>query len=404
MKKVIILGAGISGLTVAWELKKKYGSQVDLTLVEKSDRVGGWIKSLQHEDFLFELGPRGFRPVETTLTLIRELDLEKELISANAHAKKRYLSLNHSLHQISPLFLLKQGLLPALLKDLVAPKRTQEDASIYDFFSSRLGPFLTESLIDPVVKGIYGGNYKNLSMRSCFPNLWNAQHSLLTTFLKQKKVKTPLCSFKKGMETLPKELAKKLEAKILLSTEALQIEERGVATRSHFLEADHIISTLPGYALAKIIPGFKDWLSYVTLSVVNLGWREDVLPKRGFGFLVPEKEKGDILGMTWDSDIFPVQNLGTQTRLCVMISGEHSKERLKKIALKNVAHYLDIHKPPEALLTYTAHRAIPQYPLGHFRQLEMLPKHISILGNSFYGVSINECIRQSQRLNEIDHF
>lgn len=404
MKKVIILGAGISGLTAAWELKKKYGSTIDLTLIEKSDRVGGWIKSVHHEGFLFELGARSFRPAEATLSLIQELGLEKELIRANAHAKKRYLSIHRSLHQITPLLLLKQGLIPALVKDLVTPRSNQEDTSIYDFFSRRLGSSLTESLIDPVVKGIYGGNYKNLSMRSCFPNLWNSHQSLLSAFLKRKKVKTPLLSFKKGMETLPKQLAKNLEAKILLSTEILQIQERKVITASQTFEADHIISTIPGYALAKIYPDFQDWLSYVTLSVVNLGWKGDLLPKRGFGFLVPEKERGEILGMTWDSDIFPDQNQGAQTRLCVMIPGEHAKEKLRAVALKNVAHYLNIQKQPDASLAYTAHQAIPQYPVGHFQELQTLPKQITFLGNSFYGVSINECIRQSQVLNRIDGF
>ena len=54
MRPVAIIGAGITGLTAAFYLKRR---GVPVTVYEASDRVGGAIQSLRTEGYLAEFGP-----------------------------------------------------------------------------------------------------------------------------------------------------------------------------------------------------------------------------------------------------------------------------------------------------------------------------------------------------------
>ena len=78
IKNIVVLGAGISGLSLAWKLKQKFPEDCKITILEKSHRPGGWIRSIEQDGFLFEQGPRSCRPKGAglaTLKLIEELGL-----------------------------------------------------------------------------------------------------------------------------------------------------------------------------------------------------------------------------------------------------------------------------------------------------------------------------------------
>ena len=225
MKKIVVLGAGISGLAVGWFLKQKFGNQIELSILEKKGRVGGWIHTLHKEGFLFEMGPRGFSPRGkggSTLSLIKEIGLESALIASDKGAATRYISEGGRLQPFSMSFLLRKGILGAALHDLFTPRATVDDETITSFIERRFNRRLAEGLMDPLTKGIYGGNAQKLSVRSCFPSLWNHEQqkgSVVRGFLTQDKQKKPpaaLYSFKEGMETLPQRLAEKLEDHLIL--------------------------------------------------------------------------------------------------------------------------------------------------------------------------------------------
>lgn len=400
MKKVAILGAGISGLAAAWFLKKRLGNDVEITLYEKSARIGGWISTKQIQGFVFEEGPRGFRPSgrgKVTLELVQELGLKKELISANPESRKRYISLGGKLRPFSFAFLLKQGFLGGILRDSFTPASSEEDETIADFTCRRFNNRLAETVMDPLAQGVFGGDCRKLSIRSCLPFLWELERekrSVLWGFLGKKKEKVPtsLYSFREGMETLPKVLAQKVDARFLLSHEVLSLEE---------IDADWIISALPTSALSGLV-GQKDPLEYATLSVISFGWEKRVLKKKGYGFLVPSKENAAILGMTWDSQIFPCQHPGEYTRICVMIGGAHSEKNLYETAVRSLSTFLGITQTPTVYSVKSAKNAIPQYTLYHHRRIEAfkknLPPHLFAIGNCFEGVSINDCIFNAKKL------
>lgn len=369
MKKIAILGAGISGLATAWYLHKRFGDKIQLTIIEKSYRVGGWIQTIHKEGFLFEIGPHGFRPHPDTLALIQELDLTKELIATSKEASKRYLYVDGKLQPLGPWFCLRLGLLSVLFREHKIPSTTEEDESIESFFLRRTNKKITESLIDPLVTGIFGGDYRKLSIRSNFPTLfaWEQKSGSLTRGFfrreKKKREKHSLYSFREGMETLPRALAQKLPPEIKLST---PYDEK--------IEADHIISCIPPKDIPK-----------VTLTTVNLGYRCPVLPKKGYGYLIPSKEKEEILGMLWDSEIFPEQNKPHETRLCVIL--REASDPLKA-ALNALEKHLGITKEPDAHHITVARECIPQLTVGHYKR-----KYEGVC-----TIGINNCIAHAKEV------
>ncbi|MFC2049338.1 protoporphyrinogen oxidase, partial [Chlamydiota bacterium] len=384
---------GISGLAVGWFLKQKWGNQIDLTILEKSERAGGWIRTMREGEFLFEAGPRGFRPSgrgEATLELVKALGLEGKLVAGSQESKRRYICLGGKLHRFGMGFLLRQGVLGAVLHDLFTPKSVLEDETIADFVTRRFNQRLAENVMDPLTKGVFGGDMHALSMRSCFPCLWRLEQEYGSVvrgmFAKRKGKKrgpAALYSFQGGMETLTRALAKELQSELQIGKMVNSIDE---------IQADLVISTLPAYALAALL-GYEDPCTYGSLSLVHLGWNNHVLPKKGYGFLVPSQEKGEILGMTWDSEIFPH---GSQTRVCVMVSGKLSEQELTERALRSLKRYVGIETPPDVQRITVAERAFTQYTLHHDKRMEAfkqrLPAHVKAIGTSFGGPGVNDAI------------
>lgn len=399
--KIAILGAGISGLTAAFELKKK---GIDFTLFEKENRPGGWIKTSFHQGALFEWGPRSLRltDADATLNLIDEVGLTHEIIYASPHAKTRYILNKGKLKPVRLLPLVFQ-----LARDLFVSKSTHEDESVYDFFSRRFSPYIADHYVDPLVKGIYAGDAKALSMRSAFPKIWDMEkdsRSLLLGMLKQPRAKqTGIITLKNGLESLVCALSLRVEIQLKSEVQKLEFERGKVQIHLNdgMQEFDHVISTLPSYTLAKALPQsslseqlFK--IPFASVGVVHLGYSKQVNPYKGFGYLVPTLEKEEILGVVFDSAVFPEQNgHPDQTRLTVMMSPSAS---LKEVATKTVAKHLQIQAAPDIIESYVAKHAIPQYPVGFHKLLDEIKNanqvfpQLSLLGTSFHGVSVNQAI------------
>lgn len=433
VKRVAILGAGITGLTLAWYLRQRHGSEIELTLIEKSNRAGGWIQTIKKDDFFFELGPRSCRPYGNgvhTLTLLNELGLDEEVIYPNASAHVRYLYTDKQLLPIPTnpmkwiLSPLNKGLVHALWNDLWT-KPQPGDETIYDFVSRRLSPELAERFIDPLVSGIYGGNIKELSVQSCFPKLKEWEETgggILKGILRSKKkgtkAKGPLFTLSRGMESLPLALSHRLKDVIQLNTtvESIKARDGQIILQIHNnkdVVVDYLFCATPASIIANY---FKvHTIETTSIAAVSLGYSNKVLDYEGFGYLVPSKEKEQILGAVWDSSIFPVQNQTTdQTRLTVMIGGSHMSNFLDyeesdfyKMACDAMQAHLNIQVKPDVYHVHIARHAIPQYRVGHQemvqrikKQIEGISPQIQILGSSYSGVSVNDCIAEAKKAAE----
>lgn len=393
---IAILGGGISGLTCAYYLKKKYGSAIELTLFEKEKRLGGLIQTKKIDGFLFEGGPRSIRREdgEATLELIRDLGLEDQLLFASA--KERYLLFNGKLEKMFS-FPLMRGVLPGILNDLFAFKRSFEDESVHTFFSKRFSPLIADRFIDPLMKGIYAGDSKQLSVKACFPYLMHHRSIILSSLFKKKK--RGIVTLKGGVEVLVNKLSQTLSQEIQLGVKA---------TASMLREYDTVISTLPAYALGELFSEshFQRLLNripFASVGIVHLGYHKKVHSYPGFGYLVPSSENEKVLGVIFDSSVFPEQNPHPEaTRLTVMVQGQ--QENLEGIAKDALKRHLGIWEEPAICYSYTASQAIPQYPIGFLSLLDEINKekekypHLFLLGTSFHGVSVNKAIEATKKL------
>jgi oxygen-dependent protoporphyrinogen oxidase len=420
MKQIIILGAGISGLTAAWQMKKTYGSNVNIRIIEKSSRAGGWIKTTKEKGFLFEQGSRSCRTAGTgraTLQLIEELGLQDQVITADSEAQKRYLFVNGKLKRVPwGLASLGKYLLPALWRDWKEATAVH-DESIRDFITRRLHTSFADYLFDPMTTGIYAGDISKLSIRSCFPKFYEWEQecgSVIRGAWKQKKKpqreispfikqieKSSLFSLKQGMESLIKELVKQLEIDIQYNSNVVSVEENGngvtiLLPEGRSVQADYVISTLP-----------SSDLHYTSVIVVNVGYSKPLLSKKGFGYLIPSNQNESVLGCVWDSAIFPQQNIMNETRLTLMLGGENHIDDVKLTTseiqtkvLEALERHMGITSLPDAISIKMAKQAIPQYTVGHLswatqKQLELSSKIIWI-GTAFNGVSVNDCIAHAK--------
>ncbi|MBX7067538.1 MAG: protoporphyrinogen oxidase [Parachlamydiales bacterium] len=367
----IIVGGGITGLSAAWFLLKK-NPKAKITLLEKENRLGGWIRTCNEGGFLFEKGPRTF-PFSRNPHLLELIqDLKLELISSEPAAAKRFIL--HKGHLRTPGSFLPT-LIPYLIRELFIRPSTSDDESIYDFAARRFSPKIAETFFDPLTLGIYSGDIRKLSIRACFPALykWEREKGSVVRGLfsspKNKSKAKGLFTVKSGMETLIHELEKKLPIDIVLNCSVEKFSEHEVIAGGKTYHADRVISALP--------PQYSNR----SIWVVNLAYAGDVLVKKGYGYLVPTQEKESLLGVIFDSAIFPQQNRTSETRLTAMVRPEE-KEPLKA-ALNALERHLGINAQPVHTSTFLAKNAIPQFEVGC---------------TYTDGVSVDACIQKAAKL------
>jgi protoporphyrinogen/coproporphyrinogen III oxidase len=416
IKTICILGAGITGLSLAYFLLKK-NPELHVTLLDEKNEVGGWIETKIEDGFQYECGPRSLRA--SHFDIARELGLEDELILASPHAQEKYIALNGKLERVPQdvlsLFTEKighkilKGLASYPIRALLAAK-SKEDVSIDTYFRTRFGCDFTDSLINPLMAGIYAADPKLLSYESAM--------------IKRQKG-AQLFSFKSGMQTLPKALAKAIQkfpqAKIYCSKKVRSLREYQekvvVETeKDELFFCDHLFCTqsierardlfVEEDPIAKLLPEVPK----SSVLTVTLGWKADCLTKSGFGFLVPAHEEKELLGVIFDSKVFPEQNGEFPTRLSIMMGGTRAPFMLNfddQLALEKAAFfckkYLEITLPFDACGVVRTKNAISLYPVGYLEKRQKLEEHmrfrkITFLGAGLYGVSLGECMQRAEEM------
>ena len=180
MKRIVIVGGGVSGLTLAYRLEQRLPA-VEVVVLEQQPRLGGKVATFCRDGFRVEAGPNGFLDTNpATLDLCRELGLGDRLTPASdAAGRNRFLFLNGRLR------MLPGGLWSFLTSDVLSwrgklnlwterfqpPRRDNADESIDAFVRRRAGREVAETLADAFVTGIHAGDPMLLSVRAAFPRL-----------------------------------------------------------------------------------------------------------------------------------------------------------------------------------------------------------------------------------------
>jgi oxygen-dependent protoporphyrinogen oxidase len=447
---VLIIGAGISGLACAAWLQSK-GLRV--TVLESSEKPGGVMRSEQHKGFLIETGPNSLLETSPRIAELIELaGLQHEMIVANDRAKKRYIMKNGALLPLplnpiaflrTPLFSLSAKL-RLLREPFVAPLLSEEDESIAAFVRRRLGNEFLDYAIDPFVAGVYAGDPENLSVSAAFPKLKALETkygSLIRGAIRGRKERgqreekakniARMISFRGGLGQLTAALASRLRRRIcykvsprierdpMASNWRVRFEEHG---RTRALRASHVVITAPADRLREITIGalaqacrpFSE-IPYAPIAVVTAGCKREHVkhPLDGFGYLVPRKEGRKILGMLWNSSIFPERAPEDHVLTTTFMGGARQpelallpEEELIAFTIAELQLRLGVKETPAFVHVRKYARAIPQYAIGHQRwqrlmdQIEIEYPGLHFAVNYRDGVSVSDCIVRSHRMAE----
>ncbi len=440
-REVVVLGGGISGLTVAWELKK---AGIDVCLLEKANAVGGCTRSEKRDGFLLEKGPFNVIVRDPSFeTLLDDVADDANVVSASKEAKLRYIYRSSALHTVptNPIAMLTTKMLSPsarmrMLRGLFISKRCgASEETMEQVATRRIGREATDTIVSAAISGIFSGDIAKLSLSACFPSVGaidqNARSLIaygLKSALTKKKKRAPrwrgMVSLDQGLGALTHQLGEKLGEDCIkgASVQSLTHNESGFTIAydcdgdSHTIHARRVVLAVPVEVaqrlLQPLLPNAAEHLSPIksaSLAVLNLAFRRsDVAhPLRGFGFLVPRNEpEFPLMGVLWANSIFPHHAPSDQQLLRVFIGGARdpnavmlSDSELIERAQLGLRDILSITGQPTLTDIVRYAPAIPQYHKGHRERIAKFRKELAKLpglfaaGNYLDGVSLNDCVR-----------
>ena len=450
--QALIVGAGISGLTTAFALRK---AGIDARIVDRASRPGGLIQSVRRDGYLVECGPQSFSGNASLTSICRDLEILDRRILADSKAP-RFVLINGALEKVplgpgllvSPL--MGGGTRTALFRDVFGRSEAPDsDESVASFIRRKFSPTLLDRLVGPFVSGIYAGDPEKLSLRAAFPILYEAEQtsgSVLRGLLKVMKArkakrdplpreKPTLQTFREGNDTLVRALAEKLGAYLSLEAEVISIRPLdpgrepktprfrvGLHTPSgtEFLETERLVLAVPtdraGKLLAPLGRAFESQLrtvDYSGVAVVSLGYRKEDVghPLDGFGFLVPRSSGLTVLGTVWNSSLFPGRAPGHHVLLTSFVGGATNPDATKQpadqlVALvhREIKPLMQLREGPVFSNVSVWPRALPQYNLGHTARMAAINNcradfpGLYLTGNYLNGPAIGACVEQALKV------
>jgi protoporphyrinogen/coproporphyrinogen III oxidase len=445
--RVVIAGGGIAGLSTAFELVRGREGEIDVTVLERAVRPGGNLRTERVDGYLCEWGPNGFLDnVPETPALVRELGIADRLLPADEGAKRRFIYRNGRLHELpgGPVgFALSRLLSVAgrvrVMAEPFAARRPDVDETIHAFAARRIGSEAASVLIDSMVSGVFAGNARELSLRACFPKMWDMERehgSLVKAMLAKRRERrgaSPdapmgapsghLTSFTGGVEDLVQGLVRALGPRVKTACAVRRVRPRTPGSPEGWavdledgrsFEADGVVLAGSASSSATLVEGFDATLAGVLrqiptapLAVACLGYETARLdrPLHGFGFLVPRGEGIAILGALWDSSIYPGRAPEGRSLIRVMIGGAHDasavmldEDALIDRARADLETTMGLAIEPVFTRVFRHPAGIPQYTVGHLDRVAAIDARVRrhpglfLAGNSYRGVSINACI------------
>lgn len=440
MRRVVIAGAGISGLALAWELRRR---GVSVRVFEASSRPGGKLWSERVDGYLVESGPQSFGARDPAAqALVEDLGLEGSLVWAREAARRRCVLADGKVREVplSLLGLARSPLAPPrakarLLLELALPRGASghgRDESVADFGKRRFGRRGAERFFYPLVSGLYTGDPELLSLPAAFPGFARLERDRRSVLLAALgAVQTgELASFAEGMGALPAALARALGGDLQLEVAAVGARRAGAGWRVAVerkgdraeVEADAVVVAAPAYAAAPILEGVDPGLarlvariSYAAVAVVHLGYPREQLPylPAAYGFYAPAGEPSRLLGAVFTSALFPDHAPTGHALLACRMGGAREPAlvgrpdaELVRLAHAELEALFGARARPAFSRVVRHPQALPQYTLGHSERVDAIEaaaaRHpgLFLAGNAYRGLGVLDGLRQAGPLAE----
>jgi len=455
VKRVAIVGGGISGLAAAFALEEhRRAGAAEYTLYESSPQLGGVLRTERVDGCLVEAGPDSFITEKPwAADLCRSLGIGNQLIGSNDADRKTYILVRGRLVVLPDglMFLVPTKILPTgfsplfswptklrMARELLHPPRAVDgDESVASFVERHYGGEMVDRLADPLLSGVYGGEAASLSVRAVLPRFAEmerthgslgramlAARKKMSAGPKTKMPAPPLfTSLKDGMQQLVETLVPRLNQAALLThapVQAIQPEAGGWVV-SAGLKSDHfdaVILAVPAHAAAQLLsicsPELAAELAAIQYSssiTVGLGYDRDVrqsLPP-GFGFLVPRSEGKRLLAATFVHNKFPHRAPDDRALLRCFFAGvnaesvwQSSDDDIIGIVRNELQQILGLRSEPRFARVYKWKSAMAQYGVGHLDRLERIEQlrqklpGLALAGNAFRGIGVPGCIRSGR--------
>jgi len=440
-KNVVVVGAGISGLSAAYDLER---GGVACTIFEKQARSGGVIETRVAGECTLDCGPDSFLAAKPeALALITELGLENEVIGSNDHQRTTYIwkhgrlvALPEGVMMIVPSRIMPMANSPLLswgTKLRMAAEYFRKpavcaDRSVAEFVIDHFGQEALDYLAEPLLSGVYGGDPARLSVASVLPRFFQIEatygslvRGVLSSRGKARSSGPLFRTLKSGLGTLTSALASRVK---VCRAQAESIERREgsgfrIRAEGNWMEADHVIVACPAWATAELLttldPMLAQWLggieysSSLTLSLIYRASEFDGM-RAGFGFLVPNKERQRLAACTFVGSKFSHRIPDDRIALRCFFGGTgdepalgESDETLITIARQELRRILGLTAAPIEHVIARWPRSMAQYNVGHAQRIADIRARaaeipgLHLAGNAYEGIGIPDCIRTGRQ-------
>jgi oxygen-dependent protoporphyrinogen oxidase len=448
-KRIAVIGGGISGLVAAHELARarRAGAPVEEYLLEAGPRMGGALRSERISGCLVEAGADSFLTEKRDAAeFCREVGLGNELIGSNDADRRTWILHRGRLEPLPdgleffvparPTSVLRSRLLSwkdkrGLVAELFQRPTRLPEESVAAFVRRHFGAGLLDTIVEPLLAAVYGGDPHELSARATLPRLVQMEETTGSLIRALRRSRRPpsgdrppiFTTLRNGLDSLAAAVESQLDSARVLCGRRVQalasLPSAGFELRSageSWLQVDAVILAVPAHEAARLLAPLDAPLAqrlgeipYSSSLIVAVGYDAPVAVPPGFGFLVPEKEGLRLRACTFVGQKFPQRIPPGRALFRCFYGGVHdeaalelSDEEVAVVVQADLRRVLHIDPEPLFVRVYRWPRAVAQYTLGHLDRLAALRSRAQALrgvflcGNYFDGIGIADCVRSGR--------